>query len=162
MPLPPAGDRPAIRGSLLGALLAFGVNLGIQLFGVGEEPAGAGYPGPVNAVIYQIVPFVWIGLFAAIGTAWFLLRAGGRSSAVPAAAAALLLANCALYPVYTLGFSSRELGLAGNGLTAVLAAFAIGAALERCPRAALLMVPVVIWVALASIGLVAVMTGRTF
>jgi tryptophan-rich sensory protein len=155
-------ERPAIKGSLVGALLALAVNLGIQLFDVGEEPAGTGFPGPVNAVIYTIVPFVWIALFAAIGTAWFLLRAGGRAMAVPSMAAALLLANCALYPVYTLGFSSRELGLAGNGLTAVLAAFAIGTALERSPRAALLMAPVVIWVALASVGLVAVMTGRTF
>lgn len=151
---------PVVRGSLLGAVLALGVNLVIQLAGWGEEPAGTAYPGPVNSVIYAIVPFVWIGLFAAMGTALFALRARGMMR--PARAVGVLLANCALYPVYTLGFSSRALGLAGNGLTAVLAAFAIGMMVERAPRLAPLIVPVIVWVALASIGLVAVMTGRTF
>ncbi len=152
--------RPAVRGSLLGAVLALGVNLVIDLGGWGQEPANTPWPGPINSVIYAIVPFVWIGLFAAIGTAMFMLHTRGLRG--PALAAGVLLANCALYPVYTLGFSSRELGLAGNGLTAVLAAFAIGLAAERSPRTALLLFPVIVWVTLASIGLVAVMTGRTF
>lgn len=152
--------RTGIRGSLLGAVLALGVNLVIQLADWGEEPAGTPYPGPINGVIYAIVPFVWIGLFAAMGTAMLRLRAQGLPR--QALAVGVLLANCALYPVYTLGFTSRELGLAGNGLTAVLAAFAIGIMVERAPRLALLLLPVIVWVSLASVGLVAVMTGRTF
>lgn len=159
-------QAPAIRpwrlGILVGVPLGAFVNLAIIATGVGEDTPGVADPGPVNSFIYTIVPFVWVGLYAAIATAILILRPIGRDAALPAAATTLLLVNCLLYPVYTLGFSSMDLGLAGNILTALLAAFAAGAAARPAPAAALLMAPVIGWVSLASIGLVAVMTGRTF
>jgi tryptophan-rich sensory protein len=149
-------------GALSGAILALLVNVGILAFGVGDEPATAPYPGPINTVIYAIVPFVWIALFAANAAAIVILRSYGRVARLPAAAATVLLINCALYPVYTLGFSAPLIGLAGNGLTAVLAAFAAGTSIKLAPGAAALLVPVIVWVSLASAGLVAVLIGQTF
>lgn len=151
-----------IWGGAIGLAVGVSVNLAILATGVGSDAPDASDPGPVNAVIYAIVPFVWVGLFAAMGTAIIMLRRLGTEGALPAGAATLLLINCALYPVYTLGFQSMPLGLAGNVFTAVLAAFAVGAAARPSPRAAALLVPVIIWVSLASVGLVAVMTGNRF
>ncbi len=160
--LPAWVRAPWLRGAGLGIGIGFVVNLAIIVTGVGEEAPDAADPGPVNSVIYAIVPFVWLGLFAAMATAILMLRALGREAALPTVAAVVLLVNCALYPVYTLGFQSMPLGLAGNVLTAILAAFAAGAAARLSSVAAALLLPVTIWVLLASIGLVAVMTGGQF
>ncbi|MEI6487057.1 MAG: tryptophan-rich sensory protein [Sphingomonadales bacterium] len=151
-----------VRGAGLGLGLGVAINLGILAAGAGTDAPGAADPGPINRLIQAIVPFVWLGLFAAMATAILILRALGRGAALPAAAAMLLLVNCALYPVYTLGFQSMPLGLAGNIFTAILAAFAAGAAARLSPLAAALLLPVTIWVSLAAIGLVAVMTGGQF
>lgn len=153
---------PWLRGSALGVLVGVLVNLVIVLTGVGEDAPDAADPGPINGIIYAIVPFVWVALFAAIGTAIMLLRDRGSDARVATWAAVLLLANCALYPVYTLGFTSMSLGLAGNIFTAVLAAFGAGASYRLVPPASALLLPVILWVSLASLGLVAVMTGGSF
>lgn len=119
-----------------------------------DEPAGAP-PAWVGSA-------VWIGLFAAMGLArWLLTREMGKGwlrdgRRGPQAFAArlrldLLMANCLLYPFYTLGFSVPALGLAGNLATILLAIWA-GVAAWRADRLAglLVMLPVP-WVTYATL-----------
>lgn len=150
------------RGAVIGVPPAAALNLIITAAGLGRDPPGAPYPGPVNTLIDAIVPFVWVVLFAAMGTAIVRLRQLGPEARLAVGATVGLLVNCTLYPVYTLGFSSMQLGLAGNVFTAILAAFAAGAAARASAAAALLVSPVIVWVSLASIGLVARMIGKSF
>jgi tryptophan-rich sensory protein len=143
-------------------MIAVVINLCIVLFDFGETELPVVYPGPINSAIYTIVPFVWLVLFGAMGTSIALLSSKSTRERGGATPAIVLLANCGLYPIYTLGFSSMDLGLAGNILTAVLAAYAVGIAWPISRTAAVLMAPVAAWVLIASVGLVATMTGRTF
>lgn len=105
---------------------------------------------------------VWLGLFAAMGLArWLLTREMGEGwlrdgRRGPQAYAArwrldMLMANCLLYPLYTLGFSAPLLGLAGNLSTIGLSAWA-GLAAWRAARLAgiLVMLPVP-WVIFATL-----------
>ena len=107
-----------------------------------------------------IVPFVWLGLFGAIGASMWLIQRDRDRVAGATLLVAALLANCALYPVYTLGFTSTGLGIAGNRVTALLAALAVGASWRHSRGAALLLVPVVVWVTIASVGTYLNASGR--
>lgn len=164
MPTPayPTDRTRAAVGATGGTAVGIGVNLAILALGMDGTAPGAPYPGAVNTLIDTIVPFVWVVLFGAMGAAIALQHARAPDAALARQATGILLANCALYPAYTLGFTSRDAGLAGNVVTAIIAAFAAGASARPAPAAALLVAPVAVWVSLASVGLVAVMTGRTF
>jgi hypothetical protein len=156
------GRRDLVLSASLAVFLAVCINFAIAVFELGDTEVAGRNPGAINSIIYTIVPFVWLVLFAAMGAAIALLRGKstlGRKAALPAIG---LLVNCTLYPVYTIGFSSMDMGLAGNFLTAVLSALAVGIAWPISRLAALLLAPVAIWVCIASIGLVAVMTERSF
>lgn len=161
-----AGSRRAIWGAAGGLFLAIitnGLIFGLGFGGGGGLVSGPYIdPGPVNRVIFQIVPFVWLGLFAAMGAAAALLRAPSGQLTPASMVVLCLLVNCALYPVYTNGFRSEDAGLAGNYATALLTVLAAALAWPRSRWASVLTVPVAIWVTLASIGLYATQTGRSF
>lgn len=149
----------------LGAvLLAVMANLYILL----ARPFGAteGIPidqtGPIGALIGTIVPYVWLFLFAGMGTTfWLLVRQTRRMTGCSWLVVALILL-CVGYPVYTGSLNQPIVALIGNGV--VVAVAAIGAWWIRpvTRLGSLLLLPVVAWVSLASVALVALITGQRF
>jgi tryptophan-rich sensory protein len=108
-----------------------------------------------------VIGIVWIALFALLGAArWRLAEAGTRAGDTARRRVDVLLLNCALYPFYTLGLSSDGLGMAGNILTLCLAVWAARGALRVSRLAAVLVSPVVSWVAFATIGFMQELWGQ--
>ena len=148
-------------GAVLLAVLA---NLYILL----ARPFGAteGIPiettGPVGAVIGAIVPYVWLGLFAGMGsTFWLLLRRDPRLSGRAWLVVALVLL-CVGYPVYTGSLNQPIVALIGNGVVVAVAALAAWRIWPVSRLGAGLLLPVIAWVALASVALLALITGARF
>lgn len=149
----------------LGAvLLAVLANLYIFL----ARPFGAtlGIPidqtGPVGAVIGAIVPYVWLFLYAGIGTTFWLLaekyqRMSGRAWLVVA-----LVLLCVGYPAYTGSLNQPIIALIANGVVLAVAAVAVWSIWPMSKLGAGLLVPVIAWVSLASVALVALITGLPF
>ena len=151
--------------SALGAvLLAILANVYILL----ARPFGAtqGIPidqtGPIGAVIGTIVPFVWLFLFAGMGTTFWLLVRGRQDMTISAWLVVTLVALCVGYPFYTGSLNSPSVALVGNGIVVVLAAFACWRIWPMSRAGAALLLPVVFWVSLASVALIALMTGQRF
>jgi len=167
------GERPRLAGlgwigwlvCAMGAvLLAVLANLYIAL----ARPFGAtlGIPidqtGPVGAVIGAIVPYVWLVLFAGMGTTfWLLVRKNqgmrGRSWLVVA-----LVLLCVGYPAYTGSLNQPIVALIANGVVVAVAAVGVWVIWPVSRLGAGLLVPVIAWVSLASVALVALITGQRF
>ncbi len=148
-------------GAVLLAVLA---NLYILL----ARPFGAteGIPiettGPVGAVIGTIVPFVWLFLFAGMGsTFWLLLRHTPQMTSRAWLVVALVLL-CVGYPVYTGSLNQPVVALIGNAAVVAVAALAAWRIWPVSRLGAALLLPVIAWVALASVALVALITGVRF
>jgi tryptophan-rich sensory protein len=149
----------------LGAvLLAVAANLYILL----ARPFGAtaGIPidqtGPVGALIGAIVPYVWLVLFAGMGSSFWLLaradpRLGGRAWLVLA-----LVLLCVAYPVYTGNLNQPLVALGGNAVVVLVAAIAAWRLWPVTRLGAALLLPVIAWVCLASVALLALITGQRF
>ncbi|KKB07744.1 tryptophan-rich sensory protein [Devosia chinhatensis] len=149
----------------LGAVaLAVLANLYILL----ARPFGAteGIPidqtGPIGAIIGAIVPYVWLFLFAGMGSSFWLIVREQRQMPRQAWLVILLIALCVLYPVYTGSLNVPQIALAGNGVVIAVAALAILRLWPASRLAALLLFPVIAWVGLASLALVALLTGQRF
>jgi tryptophan-rich sensory protein len=149
----------------LGAvLLAVLANLYIIL----ARPFGAtvGIPidqtGPVGAVIATIVPFVWLFLFAGMGTTFWLLAEKERRMSVRAWLVVALILLCVTYPAYTGSLNQPIIALVGNGVVLTVAALAVWSIWPVSKLGAGLIVPVIAWVLLASVALVALITGQRF
>ncbi|WP_290814478.1 tryptophan-rich sensory protein [Aquidulcibacter sp.] len=155
---------PVSLGALGGMAIAIVTNALIFSLGYGEggQEVTDREAGPINTLIFAIVPFVWLFLFAAMGAAIMKIRMATGEFGLGGVLIFVLMLNCALYPIYTLGFSSSDAGLFGNYATALLAVFIIAWVWPIEKTAALLIVPIPIWVTLASIGLYANETGRAF
>lgn len=118
--------------------------------------------GPGGALVAAIVPYVWLVLFAFMGTAfWLLVRDGGRLTG-PAWLVVLLVLLCVLYPVYTGALNQPRVALVGNAAVVAVAGLAVWRAWPLSRAAAALLAPVILWVAIASVALVSLMTGRPF
>lgn len=155
------GGLVCALGAVLLAVLA-------NLYIIVARPFGAtlGIPidqtGPVGAVIAVIVPFVWLFLFGGMGTTFWLLagkdqRMSGRAWLVVA-----LVLLCVGYPVYTGSLNQPIIALIGNGVVVAVAAIAVWSIWPISRLGAGLLVPVIAWVSLASVALVALITGQTF
>jgi benzodiazapine receptor len=99
-------------------LLSVAVN-GV-IFGLGFNKPASNMPGlPPGWVVGSL----WVMLFAAMGTArWLLLRAAKTEAERRGAEYVSLLGLlCLLYPLYTAGFQNELVGLVGNLLTAAVA-----------------------------------------
>lgn len=149
----------------LGAvLLAVLANLYIIL----ARPFGAtvGIPidqtGPVGAVIATIVPFVWLFLFAGMGTTFWLLAEKERRMSGRAWLVVALVLLCVTYPAYTGSLNQPIIALVGNGVVLTVAALAVWSIWPVSKLGAGLIVPVIAWVLLASVALVALITGQRF
>jgi tryptophan-rich sensory protein len=117
---------------------------------------GVGIGTPTEVVpqgwawVDQIVGFVWVGLLIALGCAWWLLRRADGDDAAPAARLVLVLAVvCLLYP-FTFGLTVYT-GLLGNIAIGVFAAWVAWRARISSTPAALLVLPVVAWLTVATV-----------
>ncbi len=155
-------------GWLLCALGAVLLAVLANLYIIVARPFGAtlGIPieqtGPIGAVIAAIVPFVWLFLFAGMGTTFWLLagkeqRMSGRAWLVVA-----LVLLCVGYPVYTGSLNQPIIALIGNGVVVAVAAIAVWSIRPISKLGAGLLVPVIAWVSIASVALVALITGQRF
>jgi tryptophan-rich sensory protein len=101
----------------------------------------------------QIVGFVWLGLFAGMGTASWLVYSSGRPTAVRDGRVVVgLIIVCFLYPVYTLGMQPVP-GLVGNVAVVALTVAAAAIIRRSSSLAAGILVPVAAWVSLAAVYL---------
>lgn len=121
---------------------------------IARTGVGAGAPNEVVpqgwAWVDRIVGSVWVVLLTALGGAWWLLRrVGGREAASTSRLVLVLAVICLLYP-FSFGLTLTS-GLAGNILIAVFAAWISFRARSSSIPAALLVLPVVAWLAVATI-----------
>ncbi len=118
--------------------------------------------GPIGTLIATIVPYVWLFLFAGIGSSfWLLARAQGRMSSPSWLLLALLLL-CVGYPIYTGNLNQPLVALAANVAVVGVAALAVWTIWPISRVGACLLIPVIGWVALASVTLIALVAGFEF
>ncbi len=118
--------------------------------------------GPIGAVIGTIVPYVWLFLFAGMGTSFWLLVRGRNRIDGRAWLVVMLVGLCVGYPFYTASLNEPIVALAGNGVVIAVAALAAWQARPVSPPASALLLPVIAWVSLASLALIALLTGQQF
>jgi translocator protein len=136
-----ARDRWGPVAAALASVLA--ANLVVALLDLGgDDGADGGPPG-------WLIGTVWIALFACMGGAYAaLVRAPGPTEGTRAALVGLGLL-CLAYPFYTGGFDNETVAYAGTAATLAYAAIVTVAASRVSPRAAALLVPLLIWLVVA-------------
>lgn len=156
------------RGWLLCALGAVLLAVLANLYILAARPFGAtrGIPidqtGPVGAVVGAIVPYVWLFLFAGMGTTFWLLAGKDRRMSGRAWLVVVLVLLCVAYPAYTGSLNQPIIALIGNGVVLAVAAIGVWSIWPISKLGAGLLVPVIAWVSLASVALVALITGQRF
>lgn len=101
--------------------------------------------------VERVVGFVWLGLFACMGTAsWLAYNGSGPNASRNGRLIVGLLVVCLLYPVYTLGMQAVP-GLIANVAVLVLAVAVAASVRSSSPVVTGLVLPVVVWVALATV-----------
>jgi translocator protein len=104
---------------------------------------------------------VWTILFKFMGTArWLVGKGTDLQVASHQQLIAILVIFCLLQPLYSTAIGSRVGGLLGTLATVVLAAFTAVTVRSSSELAALLILPVALWTAFASILLIAVIRSR--
>jgi translocator protein len=97
-----------------------------------------------------VVGTVWVILFGLIGAARYLLNASGEAAKGAKNWLVILLLFCLAYPIYTIGFNSELIGFFGNLATIALTIFVFIKTRKFSKSAALLLVPIVLWVSFAT------------
>ena len=82
---------------------------------------------------------------------WLIAESRGIDRAAHARLITILAVLCFLYPFYTLGLSSRTMGLIGNCIIILLAGWTIWQVKSSSKTAAALLSAVVLWVSFASV-----------
>jgi tryptophan-rich sensory protein len=163
----PSSKLSGLALSVLGGVVAASI---VSLTLVFLLPGGSGsidetlpLTGPLGALISNIVPFVWVGLFAGLGAAFWLV-AGGRTAPGRAGWAVLgLLGLCVIYPVLSSGGGvGVPVVIVGNVVTILAAGLTAWFCWPVSRLAALFPALVAVWVSLATAGLVALMLGLPF
>jgi tryptophan-rich sensory protein len=141
------------------SILAIICNSLIAVTGVGNSRPDEIVPSSW-AWVDQIVGFVWVGLLAGLGASWWLLKSRpAPDSAERAKQVVILAAVCLLYP-FTFGLRP-ESGLVGNILIAIFAATVTSKTYRASRAAALLIVPVILWLSIAAIYLIVLLKANT-
>jgi benzodiazapine receptor len=103
-----------------------------------------------------VVAVVWLLLFALMGRARWLLNSYTIVGVVRARRmVTLLVLSCLLWPFYSLAIGSVLGGLVGTVVTLVLAVVALALVRTRSREAALLLIPVVVWLSYATLIILA-------
>ncbi|MEI6100095.1 MAG: hypothetical protein WCS20_17780 [Alphaproteobacteria bacterium] len=118
--------------------------------------------GPLGRLISDIVPFVWVGLFAALGAAYWLVAAGRTSPGTAGLALLGLILLCMVYPVLASNVANPVISITGNGVTVLAALLTARLTFATSKLAALAPLLVALWVSLATAGLFAVLFGWAF
>ncbi|MCX7287655.1 MAG: tryptophan-rich sensory protein [Rhodobacterales bacterium] len=118
--------------------------------------------GPLGALISRIVPFVWIGLFAGLGAAFWLVQRAKPEMTRPGAAVLALLCLCCLYPIVGAGLTEPLFAVVGNVAVILAAVITEGLCRPASHLAARLVTPVWVWVTIATAGLLALELGLPF
>ncbi len=98
-----------------------------------------------------VIGAVWIFLFAAMGSARWLLLTKPLDTVRARRLIVLLLLFCLAYPFYTIGLKSEVIGLVGNLLTIALSLFVVIRVGSISRLAAGLVSLVGVWVSFASV-----------
>jgi tryptophan-rich sensory protein len=124
--------------------LAMAAGVAVQAFDLDRNPRGNATPlSPPG----WVVGAVWVGLFAAMAVArWLLLRAAAGTRALD-----LLIALCLSYVGFAIATGSTTLAFLGNLATILLALAAARAAAATSGTAAALILPVAAWTAFATL-----------
>jgi tryptophan-rich sensory protein len=162
----PSAKPSGLALSVLGGAIAASV---VSVVLVVLIPGGSGsidqtlpQTGPLGALISNIVPFVWVGLFAGLGAAFWLVS-GGQSSPGRAGWAVLgLVGLCMVYPVLASGVSQPIIAIVGNVVTILCALLTAWVCWPVSRLASVFPALVAVWVGLATAGLVALMLGLPF
>jgi tryptophan-rich sensory protein len=132
----------------LGAAAAILLSLAVNalVFALGwNDASDAGDPS--WAPPGWFVGVTWVVLFGLMGAARQLAPAGALRTALDA-----LIVACAIYPLYTGGLEQEVVGLVGSLATLAYATFVAAVLVARGARAAaLLLMPVLAWLAFASV-----------
>lgn len=153
----------ARRAGLVTCVLAgMGTAAGVSLMLIFVLPGGTGsidatlpMIGPLSALIAMIVPFVWVGLFGALGAAYWLVSQTPHGPGAEAAAILLLLALCIFYPILSSGFDFVPFAILGNAIVICCALVCAMLCWPVSPLAARFVGLIAIWVGLATVSLVA-------
>lgn len=154
-----ARSLPASVGAALAIILLTNAAIFLTPLGFDTQTDGE---GPIAKVLGPLIPFVWTAWFCAMGAAYHLTARAMGGVTTEARLIAGLAVVCALYPLYTLGFESRWIGLIAN---IVIAAFTAGLVMRLWSRARLgayLLVPIIGWLMIASVWVVLSILGRPF
>lgn len=118
--------------------------------------------GPFGALISEIVPFVWVVLFAGLGAAFWLVNGGRRSLGRAGCAVLGLVGLCVAYPVLASQVRQPIIAIMGNLATVVCALLTAWLCWPSSRLASVFPALVAIWVSLATVGLIALMLGLPF
>ena len=122
------------------------------VFSLGWDKAGANQIEAEFSPPGYVVGVVWVVLFVLMAVArWLIVKSRSVNAAAHARLITILAVLCFLYPFYTLGLSSRILGLIGNGIIILLAGWMIRRIKSSSKTAAALLSAVILWVAFASV-----------
>ncbi|MGV3515769.1 tryptophan-rich sensory protein [Luteitalea sp.] len=111
-----------------------------------------------------VIPVVWFGLFLLLAVArWRLLALAVPAAQTAAALIVGLAVFCATYAYYTLGLAKLTgvdplvLGMVGNLVTIATATAVAWRCAALLPLAALLVLPVAVWTAFATVIVIGLM-----
>ena len=146
-------NKPDRRSLVLNILLAVGAALFMNglIIGLGWDKSTDYASSPSFQSPGYVVGFVWECLFTLMATARWQLNAYSFNQASPARNwVTILMISCLLYPFYSLAINSQIGGLLGNLETIALTTFVIVQVWSISTLTALLILPVIFWVAFAT------------
>ncbi len=144
-------DRPDRTGLISNTSIAILSALAVNGLIAVVNPSEMARPGSVHLQPPgYVIGTVWLVLFAAMGTARWLLLTKPLDTVRARRLIMLLLLFCLAYPVYTLGLKSEGIGLIGNLMTIALSVFVVIRVGSISRLAAGLVSLVTLWVSFAS------------
>jgi benzodiazapine receptor len=147
-------DQPNNRSLVYHLLLMVGSVLVMNalIFGFGWNAATDDAPKVYFDPPGYVVGAVWTILFALLAISRWRLNYSQEPGASKAKILiSILFVSCLIYPLYSLAVGSVIGGLIGNLWTIALAAFAVAVVWRVRKDAALLISPIILWVAFATL-----------
>lgn len=122
----------------------------------------SGQSGAISNYLGPLVPFIWLLWFALMGLAFHIEVKRNQRVSLEASGILLLFVLCALYPVYTFGFRSLIIGLIANIFMVTLLIFLVAALWWAARIVSALLLPIAVWLVVASIWILADMAKIPF
>ena len=143
-------DAAGLAANVAVSLIVVLVTNGL-IFGLGWDASSPKSASSLSDPPGWFIGVVWTVLFALMGAArWRILTSGGEKAVLHSRLVVGLIGFCLIYPFYTMGLRSMVIGLIGNVATAILAVWIIAQIKASSRSAAVLVSPVVGWLAFAT------------